>query len=156
MESVGFALAVVPLLISAAEHASDVARVWSRFRNHGLEIDQHVLMLKTQRAKFKHDLVGLVASCVGHSQAVEMFRDNDHPAWKNPEFEWSLIFRIRNDQTLFLDLLRLIDERLRHLERRSLNLLNSVPRSDDQAKVAEDPKQAVGLALSKNTYQKIG
>jgi hypothetical protein len=127
VEGFGLALSVLPIIISIAEHISDVSSVWSRYCNYDLEVQRYALALKTQRVVFKNDLVALLASCVGKAKAIDMFRALDHVAWRDSAIEDSLNERLGDDRIVFLELIQLIGGQLRNAEHKGLKYLEAVP-----------------------------
>lgn len=118
-EGLGFALAVVPIIMSVAEHVSDISSVWFRYRHYGVEVHRHALALKTQRVIFKNDLVALLASCVGKAKAIDMFKAPNDMAWKESLLEDFLNERLCGHKSLFLELTQIIHRELRAAEEKA-------------------------------------
>ncbi len=83
IEVVGILLAVMPLLISAAEHYRDLATPFTRYRGFTGEARMFLAELQTQQTIFRNEARLLLGSVVGHAQAVNMIMDPADEAWND-------------------------------------------------------------------------
>jgi len=83
IEVVGILLAVMPLLISAAEHYHDLATPFKRYRGFTGEARMFLAELQTQQTIFRNEARLLLGNVVGHARAVEMLMDPTDGAWNN-------------------------------------------------------------------------
>jgi hypothetical protein len=144
-EGIAFALSVLPIIVSVAEHVADVSSVWFRYRHYGAEVHRHALALKTQRVVFKNDLVALLASCVGKAKAIDMFKALNHVAWKDSSTEATLDERLGEEKPLFLELIELIHRQLRAAEQRALKFSDG----DSRAGRSDHDEHEVGYQVIK-------
>jgi hypothetical protein len=153
-EGFGFALAVVPIIISVAEHFSDVSSIWFHYQNYGAEVRRHALALRTQRVVFKNDLVALLTSCVGKTKAVDMFKALDDMAWKDSSIEDSLNELLGDERRLFIELIQLIHKQLRAAEQKALKFPHKVSRaakSDQDGHEVGNPEESTPATLARSS-----
>ena len=80
-EAVGFVLAVVPLLISAADHYGKTVRAFTKYCQYSKGIARLVSILKIQRVVFRGAVRTLPLIFVDEDTAVEMLEDANHDGW---------------------------------------------------------------------------
>ena len=80
-------LAIVPLVISAVEHYSDVSKAISRYRHFSDHIDEFFSELDVQCRIFQTSLQLLLASAVGDDQATRMLRDENDGGWTDSDLD---------------------------------------------------------------------
>jgi hypothetical protein len=107
-EALSFALAVFPLLISAAEHYAEVALAFRRYRRFTTEAATFASMLGIQRAIFRAANKSLLERVVGREQAADMLDNSQHPGWGDKAAEDSFIAQLGDLHEAVLDSMRLI------------------------------------------------
>jgi hypothetical protein len=116
MAEVGIALAVLPLVIAAAEHYSKAASAFSKYRCFTAELSYLSIRIKVQRAIFKDASKRLISVCVGHEEAERMLEDPEHSSWTDPIVERAFARRLGNCLNVLIDCLHLINNQLTKLE----------------------------------------
>lgn len=116
MAEVGLVLAILPLVISAAEHYQDVASSFLRYRRFASEVLNLAFRLKTQRVIFVAAVQRLLAAYVGSDEAGCMIVDSEHPTWSDPGLDQFLVDRLGSCREAFVESIRMIQSRLVDLE----------------------------------------
>jgi hypothetical protein len=116
MAEVGLVLAILPLVISAAERYQDVANSFLRYRRFASEVSNLACRLKTQRVIFVAAVQRLLAGCVGSHEAGCMLVDSEHPTWSDPGLDQFLVDRLGSCREAFFESIRMIQSRLVELE----------------------------------------
>lgn len=109
-------LAILPLVISAAEHYRDVASSFLRYRRFASEVSNLACRLKTQRAIFVAAVQRLLAASVGLHEASCMLVDSEHPTWSDPSLDQFLVDRLDGCREAFIESIQMIQSRLVNLE----------------------------------------
>ena len=139
VEAASFVLAVLPLLISAAEHYDDCIRPVLRYRKIAAEVKLFQRQLKIQKTIFKNQCQNLLESVVEHDAARRMLGVGaEDPSWKDAILEKLLSERLGASREACITSVELIQERLQSIEAESRSL---------QAVV--DPGQPVKHRLAK-------
>lgn len=125
-EAAALVLAVLPLIISAAEHYSDASHAFTRYQRFAPEVSNLSTVLRAQRAIFTSANRRLLASCVGQDQAKHMLDDSKHPGWTDEDTEILVIERLSDSRRTFIDLIGLIDSTLSYLEEENMRLEGAV------------------------------
>jgi hypothetical protein len=118
VEAASLALAVVPIVISAAENFSAATRTLKRYRFFSSELGRLSKLVKLQRTIFHGEIRSLLASCVGWDQAEQLLQDTDSPEWNDKCLEESFASRLGSTRVSFLDLVELINSELSGMEAR--------------------------------------
>lgn len=116
MAEVGIVLAVLPLVIAAADHYSKAASAFSRYHRFTSELSYLSTRLKVQRAIFNAACKKLVSLCVGQEEAGRMLEDSKHPSWTDPTIGRAFATQLGDIWDAFVDSLHLINDRLKDLE----------------------------------------
>jgi hypothetical protein len=116
MAEVGIVLAVLPLVIAAADHYSKAASAFLRYHRFTSELSYLSTRLKVQRAIFNAACRKLISSCVGQEEAGRMLDDSKHPSWTDPTVGQALATQLGDSWDAFVDSLHLINDRLKDLE----------------------------------------
>ena len=80
-EVVGLTLAILPLILCAAEHFEDISRPISRFRKFDVRVKAFEAQLSVQQTLYREETCLLVGKALGRVEALAMFEDYRHPAW---------------------------------------------------------------------------
>lgn len=107
------ALAIVPLIISAVEHYSEVSTAISRFRHFSDEVDIFFAELHLQCGIFRTAVQLLLASAVGDEQAARMLHDETHLGWKDPDLDLLISQRFSDCAASVIACMKLVH---RHIE----------------------------------------
>ncbi len=118
-EAAGFALAILPLLVSVAQHYSETAAAFKRFRRFASEATNLASLLKIQWTIFRAAKKILLNSVVGTEQAKEMLEDPQHPGWTDQKSDDSLLRQLGDCSEAVLESTRLISEQLEALAKES-------------------------------------
>src|SRR5271163_2819284 len=108
MAEVGLVLAILPLVMSAAEHYSEAANAFLRYRRFAFEISNLACRLKVQRAIFVAAAKRLLAASVGSDKASCMLDDSKHPTWSDANLDRFLIERLDGCRDAFIESIRMI------------------------------------------------
>ena len=118
-EAMGFALAIFPLLISAAEHYAEAAVAFRRYHNFTTEADTFASLLGIQRVIFRSAYKSLLERVVGSEQAKDMLENARHPGWGDKAVEDSFMQQLGDLSEAAMDSIRLIKQKLEALEQES-------------------------------------
>ena len=123
IEIVGIGLAVLPLLISAAEHYDDCIRPILRYRRIVAEIHLFQRNLQVHKTIFRNQCRILLEGAIEHDAAVRMLEvgPND-PSWGDQELEARLAKQLGASKDACLTSIELIDEKLRSIAKESLDM----------------------------------
>jgi len=110
IEIAGIALAILPLLISAANHFEDVARPFKRYRHYGEELKTFQLSLGTERTIFKRQVLLLLIEA-GHPVDEDVF-DPNHQTWTSQEVEEKLLSYLGKAKDVCTSILLELDAQL--------------------------------------------
>lgn len=111
-EAMGFALAIFPLLISAAEHYAEAAVAFRRYRRFATEAATFASILGIQRAIFRRANKLLLERVVGSEQANDMLDNAQHPGWGDKAVEDSFMQQLGDLGEAVMDSIQLIKEEL--------------------------------------------
>lgn len=115
-------LAVLPLIISAAEHYEDCFRPFVRYRKFDTEVDRFQQQLKIQKAIFRNQCRLLLENVTEPNVATRMLDGRAHPSWTNPELEHELATLLGGSREACCIIVRSIDEKLRDIGKESQDL----------------------------------
>ncbi len=118
-EVIGFTLAVLPLLISAAEHYEDILQPFVRYRNFSSKVDRFQQQLGIQRTIFCNECRILLESVVEHDIALRMLEDRDHPQWLDQSVDNRLLKQLDSSKDACITIITQIQEQLRNVEKDS-------------------------------------
>ena len=116
MEAVGVALALLPLLISAAENYNNCVGPFSRYKRFAKEAEKFVQLLDVQRIIFRNECQILLESLIGGDVAATMLNNPNHPSWRDIGLNQQLIQLLDKSETACVNIINLISERLREVE----------------------------------------
>lgn len=116
---VGLTLAVLPLLISAAEHYEDILQPFVRYRNFSSKVDRFQQHLRIQRTIFRNECRILLESVVEHDIALRMLEDRDHPQWLDQSVDNRLLKQLDSSKDACITIITQIQEQLRNVEKDS-------------------------------------
>ena len=138
-EVAGLALAVLPLLVSAAEHYDDCIRPILRYRKIVKDIQLFQRRLEVQQALFKNQCRIVLEGIVDHDAAVRMLAvGHDDPLWRDADLERQLNESFGECLRSWVTSIDLTSEKLQEIEKESRKL---------QAMI--DPAQTLKRRLAK-------
>ena len=116
-EAIGIALAVLPLMISAAEHINTTRRFIFRYRKFSSELRKLLGTLNRQQAIFRIEVKLLMTPAVGRNVAEQMLNNLNHSEWTSDSLDEALKIQLGDALPDILENISLITERLRSLEK---------------------------------------
>ena len=116
MEAVGLALALPPLLISAAENYNNCIRPFLRYKRFAKEAEQFIQLLDVQKHIFHNECGILLENFVEKDVAASMLSDFDDPTWRDPKLNQQLIQLLGESEKACTNIISLISGRLREVE----------------------------------------
>ena len=119
MEALGIILAILPLLVSAAEHYDDCLRPFIHYRRFASKVDRFQQKLSIQRTVFRNECRILLESVVEHDVANRMVDDNTHPQWNDKELEQQLVRHLDTSRDACVSTIQAIQECLQDVEKDS-------------------------------------
>ena len=150
-EVVSFALAVAPLVVSAAEHYSTAARLIKRYRLYKSKREELISKVNVQRAIFRKTIWRLLAYDVGLGEDVasQMFADAHHPSWSSHETVAYLDLRLGDVGEVMIELLHMIQSQL-------IDLKIDQATSSQQSNIARNPDSGNDDRTPETTHQSTG
>lgn len=123
VETVAIGLAILPLLISAAEHYDVCIRPILRYRKIVAEIRLFKRNLQVQKTIFRNQCQVLLEGAIEHDAAVRMLEVGPtDPSWGDQELEARLTKQLGVSKDACLTSIELIDEKLRSITKQSLEM----------------------------------
>ena len=122
----GLALAVLPILISAAEHYSNCFRTFIRYKDFSDEAKQFQTRLYIQKVIFRDQCLRLLADIIDHDDASSMLDVVNHPLWKNIALEERLVQLLDESRDACISTIEMIEERLKALDTESQELATAI------------------------------
>ena len=117
MEAVSIILAILPLLVSTAEHYDDCLRPFIRYRRFASKVDRFQQKLNIQRTVFRNECRILLELVVEHEVARRMVDDNTHPQWNDKELEQELVRHLDSSRDACVSIIKEIEECLQKVEK---------------------------------------
>lgn len=114
-----FALALLPLLISAIEHYDDCFRPLTRYRKFASELNRFQQLLKIQKAIFRNQCRILLENAVSQDVANQMLTERNHLSWCDVETEKLLMEQLGSSREACVAVIELIDKRVCGIEKES-------------------------------------
>ena len=130
-EIASFTLAVLPLLISAAEHYRDMFQPFNRYRKFAAKVKRYQEELEIQKTIFHNQCRLLLEYVVDHDVASAMLVEQSHPFWTNGAVDTSLAQLLGDSREACCTVIRLIDETTQEIDQETQPL---------EAIVSNDPK----------------
>ena len=112
-------LAVLPLMISAAEHYEACFRPILRYRRFDSEVDGFQQRLEVQKNIFRNQCRLLLESVTEHDAAASMLDRRLHPSWSDPKLDEELITMLGSSKEACCKIIEAIDRKLRDIEKES-------------------------------------
>ena len=128
--AVSTVLAVLPLIISAAEHYEDCFRPFVRYRRFDKEVDCFQRQLKIQKAIFRNQCRLLLENVTEQDAAANMLDGRLHPSWSDPKLDKELAALLGSSKEACCIIIEAIDGKLRDIEKES-RALGAIVDADD-------------------------
>ena len=122
----GLALAVLPILISAAEHYSNCFRTFTRYKDFSDKAKQFQTRLYIQKVIFRDQCLRLLADIIDHDDASSMLDVVNHPLWENIALEERLVQLLDESRDACISTIEMIEERLKALDTESQELATAI------------------------------
>jgi hypothetical protein len=116
-EPLGLICAVLPLIVTVAEHFGEAAIPFSRHRMFVSEAANIASTLKIQRVIFRAANRRLLGRCVGEELSAQMLDNERHPLWADKIIELQLRQRLGDSLDATTEAVKLIEDQLRRLDR---------------------------------------
>ena len=130
MEVVGVVLAILPLIISAAENYECCFRPIERYCHFSSRLDRFQQRFGIQRTIFRNQCRILLEDIVEHDVAIGMLDDRAHPGWNDESIEKQLLLQLRSSKDACLSILQDIEGILRELETSSKEFSDAVKQEE--------------------------
>lgn len=155
MEVAGVTLAILPLLISAAEHYEDVFRPFKRYNKFAPELEQYQQKLRTQKTIFRNECQLLLVTLTGGKQtAKDMLKEREHPLWEDSELNDKFNRQLGDSASACKTTVDLIQVKLKSIEEESESFGLVIQQSMPVSAVALFLLLSQGLAFSLWKYKK--
>lgn len=114
MAEIGLALAIAPLIISAAEHYSIAATCLKRYCRYESDQQELVSVVNIQRQIFRKTIQCLPAYDfgLGDELASEMLKNAEHPQWKDEHIDAYFAERMADSNEALKTSVRLLNVQL--------------------------------------------
>ena len=130
--TVGLALGVLPLLISAAEHYDDCLRPFIRYKHFAKEADRFLDSLGIQKVIFRNQCRILLEEIIEHDVASSILNGRsglNHPSWSDIELEEQLAQLLGESRDACITTIEVIQDRLRDINSESQDLAATLGQS---------------------------
>ncbi|MCJ1479096.1 hypothetical protein MMC13_007780 [Lambiella insularis] len=136
-EVIGIVLAILPLLVSAAEHYEDCLQPFIRYRHFSTKLEQFQQRLNIQRTIFRNEVRILLESAIEHEVAVRMLEDKTHPQWQDECLERELLKQLDTSKDAYVTVIRQIEKQLREVEKDSGELERAIDSEGERGSVGD-------------------
>lgn len=115
VEIAGLALAVLPLLMSAAQQYNNCLGPFGRYKRFAKEARGYYKELEIQRTIFRNECRNLLEEIVDHDAASSMLNSLSQNAWANKKLDEQLAQQLGESLTACTATIQLIEERLQDI-----------------------------------------
>ena len=115
LEVAGLALAILPVLMSAAEQYNNCLTPFSRYRKFAKEARNYYEELDIQRTIFRNQCRNLLEEIVDHDAASNMLELLDKTTWANKNLDEQLAFQLGESLDACTAVIRLVEQRLQDI-----------------------------------------
>lgn len=130
-EVAGFALAVLPVLLSAAQQYNSCLGPFSRYKRFAKEARSYYKELEIQRTIFRIQCRNLLEEIVDHDAASSMLNSLTQKAWVDKKLDEQLVKQLGESLEACIDLIDLIEQRLRDISAESQEFKSIVEREKE-------------------------
>ncbi|KAL9118832.1 MAG: hypothetical protein Q9187_004613 [Circinaria calcarea] len=138
-EAVGLVLAVLPLLISAAEHYEDCLKPFMRYYKFTSKVSNFQERFKVQNTIFHNQCRILLASILEQDVAIRMLEDKTHVNWSSQMIEAKLLKQLASSKEACLIIIKQVTKQLQSIEKESRGL-NEAMEQSGQPEIPGDKK----------------
>ena len=121
-EPAGLALAILPLIVSAAKHYEDCFRPFSRYKKFAKEAECFRTLLNVQKTIFRNQCSILLEEIADHDAALGILNGASHPSQSDQELERRLGELLGESKELCAAIIKTIQEKLSDVESESQQL----------------------------------
>lgn len=122
IEVAGLALAILPLIVSAAEHYENCFRPFLQYKSFAKEADFFRKLFSVQKAIFKNQCVILLQELVDHDAALAMLNGAHHLSLVSDELDRRLGELLGESKEPCLSIIETIHDKLSDIESESQQL----------------------------------
>lgn len=134
MEIAGVALAVLPLLVSAAKHYDSALSPFARYRGFAKEAKTYSKELGIQRAIFRNVSRHLLedTAVIDHDRVDAVLSSSSSDEWPIQELDDQLSTQLGESRQAIIDAVELIEERLNDVEAENLRFSAQVDEEEQK------------------------
>ena len=112
VEGAGLALAILPLVLSAAKGYDNVLSPFFRYKKFAKEFKRYSRELDIQRTIFRNECRNLLEEIIEHDAASGMLDSLTKETWSDHQLEDQLIRQLGESKQACVSIIELIEERL--------------------------------------------
>lgn len=116
IEGAGLALAILPLVLSAAKGYDNVLDPFFRYKRFAKEAKRYSRELDIQRTIFRNECRNLLEEIIEHDAASSMLGSLTKETWSNHRLEDRLVQQLGESKQACVSIIELIEERLQDIE----------------------------------------
>lgn len=129
MEAAGVTLAILPLLIAAAENYKQVCqRPFSRYQKFSKEVRKYMVLLDTEQTLYRGLCEALLREVVDKDDTKSMLKGTDHILWSSPSVEASMCRTLGDTKQACINIVVLIGQTLEETDNERQKLLGALKR----------------------------
>ena len=129
-EVAGLALAILPLLISTAEHYKTCLRPIERYIHFVSRVESFQSALSIQKTTFRNQCRILLGLAVEHDVAAGMLQNTQHPSWRDADIEFDIVKRLEDSKDACILVISKIQFILKSLTAWSADLASAIQKND--------------------------
>ncbi len=126
VEAAGLALAILPLIVSAAEHYEDCFRPFLRYKKFAKEADSFRELFNVQKTIFRNQCGFLLEEIVDHDAALSILNGASHPSQSDEELDRQLGRLLGDSKESCAAVIEAIQDKLSDIESESQQLGNGI------------------------------
>ena len=115
-EAAGLALAILPLVVSAAKRYDSVLSPFLRYKRFAKEARIYSKELEIQRTIFRNECRNLLERVIDHDAATSMLNLCSHEPWSDAHLDSQLVQQLGESWKACVAIIELIEERLIDVE----------------------------------------
>ena len=133
-EGAGIALAVLPLLISAAKHYDSALTPFARYKRFAKEAKTYSKELGIQRTIFRNECRNLLedTAAVNHDSVDALLTSLSSDEWSSKEFDAQLDTQLGESKRAVLDAIQLIEEELQGIDKENLRFTTELDEEENK------------------------
>ena len=116
VEAAGLALAILPVLLSAANHYNECLSPFLRYKKFTREAKRYCLELDIQRTIFRNQCRFLLENVTDHDAATAMLSLSAHSGWSNRQLDCQLAKQLGDSMKACLAVIDMIKQHLQDIE----------------------------------------